>query len=362
MRAFSFSAGSTWPASSRLKEEEEAQWGERVSRCERQTADQVGSAYRLAVKLVEARRQVHLIRWRIEWSHSIAWNFPARRLDGKKDIPYAHRSKRFFYNWSLFFVTKYHRSSEDPCSLLTLTPDAFGCLIVATEDILMPVSKDFVYDFTRWIFNITCHIIQTRSIVALQRIISAIQSPPTWATYLNETNPSFVAQGAFDQHITVMIDPSFRRKNVMDAHRTFIPGDHFVIFRQDQCIHRIGKDFYEGTTDPWSIDRVFNFPHPSISPKTSLWLVILEQWISGLFGWWRCRLYFVRRWNSAKYSCTHWSVDDGLPREMKKRRWDSNHSIDHYCTCSAMNFQPLSSRMHSYVSPSSGLKFFRPVR
>jgi hypothetical protein len=39
----------------------------------------------------------------------------------------------------------------------------------------------------------------------------------------------------------------------MDAHRAFIPGDHFIIFRQDQCIHRIGKDFYEGSTDPSTI-------------------------------------------------------------------------------------------------------------
>ena len=66
-------------------------------------------------------------------------------------------------------------------------------------------------------------------------------------TNLNETYPSFVAQGTLDEHVAVMIDPSFRRQNVVNAHGALVPSDGLIEFRKDERIQRIRKDFYIAT-------------------------------------------------------------------------------------------------------------------
>ena len=126
---------------------------------------------------------------------------------------------------------------------LTLPPDAFRCLIIATEDILVPVPEDLVHHASCCIFDIAGDIVQACSIVALECRTMRAERVVGHRTNLNETDSSFVAQGTLDENVAVMIDPSFGRQNVVYAHRALVPRDGLVEFRKDECIQRIGKDF-----------------------------------------------------------------------------------------------------------------------
>lgn len=62
---------------------------------------------------------------------------------------------------------------------------------------------------------------------------------------LDEADASFRSQRTLDENVTVVVDPSFGRENVVNTHLTFVPNDRFVEFRKDQHVQRLRKDFYK---------------------------------------------------------------------------------------------------------------------
>ena len=93
--------------------------------------------------------------------------------------------------------------------------------------------------------------------------------------YLNETDAGLRTRGTLHEHVAVMIDPTFGRENVVNAHRTFVPGDRLVVFGKDQRIQGIGKDFYE-PNERRQEEKCLD-SYPSICPRTSPLLAVLNE-------------------------------------------------------------------------------------
>ena len=170
MRAFSFSAWSTCPASSNLKsngDESKLVFAFVV------TVDPVENAYRSEEDVDEVRRLTRSIRLQNEWNRSIVWNFLARHL---------RRERETIDRTTASFLP------------LTLTPNTFRRLIVAAENVLVPMAEDFVHDAARRIFNITSDIVQSRSIITLNETkresIGEPHDDSTWMKLMRAWGPN----------------------------------------------------------------------------------------------------------------------------------------------------------------------------
>ena len=177
------------------------------------TVDPVENAYRSEEDVDEVRRLTRSIRLQNEWNRSIVWNFPARHL---------RRERRTL-----------ERTAESFLSL-TLSPNTFRRLIVATENIFVPMAEDFVHNASRRIFDITSDVVQSRSIITLNETKrESIGEPPASRSYLNETDARLRSRRTLHQHITVMVDPTFSWENIVNTHRALIPGDRLVVFSEE---------------------------------------------------------------------------------------------------------------------------------